>query len=211
MIIGDRFVWAHLGKTGGDVTYDLFMAAIPDLVRDADAPESPSKHRAFTARSVGPLEGKLLCMNIRRLPAWRLSMAHHRARHGAPGNPEPTPLPEPEVMAGDGLGDEHLHAFTGGDLTVDRWLRMEHLLADFLRLAEELRPLTAAEIEAAEASAAPRKRGNYDHDTRTVFPRSLEKAMYEANPVWAAAEQQVYGYLPFQQRWWRLAWRKLRS
>ncbi|MBW3619934.1 MAG: hypothetical protein KY461_06795 [Actinobacteria bacterium] len=207
MIIGEDFVWAHLGKTAGDATYDLFQAAIPDLIVAADPPESPSKHRSFLAASVGPLEGKTLLLNLRRLPAWRLSMAHHRARHGSPSDPTPKPMPAPEDMARDGLGDSNLAAFTGGhQLTIDRGLRMEHLVDDFLAFASELRPLTDEEIERTRVAGRPSKQGDYNHETREVFPPRLERALYDANPVWAELEERVYGGLPFERRWWHLGW-----
>ena len=77
MIIAERFAWAHLPKTGGDATHTMF-AAVPGLILFADDPHSNDKHLPFFAREP-EVAGKLLVMNIRRLPSWTLSAAHHRA------------------------------------------------------------------------------------------------------------------------------------
>ena len=47
----------------------------------ADPPDSNDKHMPFFGREA-EIAGKLLVMNIRRLPAWALSAAHHQAAHG---------------------------------------------------------------------------------------------------------------------------------
>lgn len=199
MIIGHDFIWGHLGKTGGDAFHTLFTSIAPDLIVHADDPKDPRKHRAFTARDVGPLDGKLLVLNLRRLPAWRLSIAQHRARHGSRQDPTPQPLPDPEELAHSTLPDEHLGTFTdGGRLEIGRWLRMEHLRDDTLDLVRAFRPVTQDEVELAHTTAT-KPPGAYDHDTRAVFPVELERILYEHNPVWAAAEDALYGYLPFER------------
>jgi hypothetical protein len=199
VIIGEQFIWGHLGKTGGDAFHTLFTAVAPDLVVRADEPTDPTKHRAFTTGDVGPLDGKLLALNLRRLPAWRLSIAQHRSRHGTRTDPTPQPLPSPEELAHSTLPDEHLATFTdGGRLEIGRWLRMEHLRDDCLDFVRLFRPVTDEEVELAQTTVTKRP-GNYDHDTRSVIPVELERVLYEQNPVWAAVEQQLYGYLPFER------------
>ena len=66
------------------------LAAVPGLMRFADPPESNDKHLPLFARE-SEVAGKLLVLNIRRLPACALSGAHHRAVHGV--HPEYQPLP----------------------------------------------------------------------------------------------------------------------
>ena len=80
MVIGRRFAWAHLPKTAGDATLAMF-AAVPGLVQFADPVDSNDKHMPFFGREP-EVAGKLLVMNIRRLPDWVFSGAQHKARHG---------------------------------------------------------------------------------------------------------------------------------
>jgi hypothetical protein len=72
--------------------------SVPGLVVFADPTDSNDKHLAFSNRRelVG---GKLLVMNIRRLPAWILSASHHKARAGIHPEYRPLPMPSPEEMA----------------------------------------------------------------------------------------------------------------
>jgi len=94
MVIGERFAWAHLPKTGGDATRRMLLS-VPGLATVGDPADSNDKHLPFFARE-REIEGKLLVMNIRRLPAWTLSAAHHRAAHGV--HPEYVPLALESMM-----------------------------------------------------------------------------------------------------------------
>ena len=67
VVIGDRFAWGHLEKTGGDATLELF-GEVPEVVRFADPLDSHHKHCSFPDRE-SAVRGKLLALNIRRLPA----------------------------------------------------------------------------------------------------------------------------------------------
>jgi hypothetical protein len=89
MVIGHRFAGAHLPKTGGDATAAR-LAAVRGLVQFADPPDANDKHMPFFGREA-EVAGKLLATNLRRLPAWTLSGAQHKARHGV--HPEYRPLP----------------------------------------------------------------------------------------------------------------------
>jgi hypothetical protein len=80
MVIGERFAWVHMPKTGGDATYQMF-AAVPGLIRFSDPLDSNDKHASFWERE-SEVAGKQLVMNIRRLPAWTLSAAHQTATVG---------------------------------------------------------------------------------------------------------------------------------
>ena len=80
MIIGERFVWGHLVKTGGDSTARLFQL-FPALVVHCDSANDNHKHDPFGARPE-EVRGKVLVLNIRRLPSWVLSYAHHVAQFG---------------------------------------------------------------------------------------------------------------------------------
>ena len=194
MVIGDRFAWGHLEKTGGDATLQLFEQ-VPQLVRFADPVDAHDKHRSFAAREA-EVRGKVLALNLRRLPTWILSKAQHAARHGTHPDYEPWYMASPHEMASSKEPDERLAAFTGGGrFQVDRWLRTEHLAEDFLSFVAELGPVSKAQRRAITDLA--RVHGSatqgYDHRIEHWFTPAQVRAMYERNPVWAALEHRLYG------------------
>jgi hypothetical protein len=190
MIIGKRFAWAHLPKAGGTATQAM-LEAVPGLVEYADPTDSNDKHDAFWVKE-DRAAGKLLTMNIRRLPSWILSAANHRATSGLWPDFEPLPMPSAEWMAENRAPDDMLRWMTDGPrLTVDRWLRTEHLQDDVLALLAEIGELTAGARRAV--CSVPWIGRAYDHDVSAAFTREQVVRMYEVNPGWAAAECDAYG------------------
>ena len=137
MVIGRRFAWAHLPKTAGDATLAMFQS-VPGLVQFADPTDSNDKHMPFFGREE-EVAGKLLVMNIRRLPEWVFSGAQHKARHGVFPEYRPGPLESWEEITGRCDADDLLRWMTDhGRFRVDHWLRMESLQEDVLGLLGEL-------------------------------------------------------------------------
>jgi hypothetical protein len=193
VVIGDRFAWGHLEKTGGDATLQLFEL-VPDVVRFADPRESHDKHRLFAEREA-EVHGKLLALNIRRLPAWILSKAQHAARHGTFPDYEPWHMASPHEMAHSTDPDERLAAFTGaGRFRVERWIRAEFLAEDFLGFVGEFTDVPEdrrrAILELAEVHGSATE--GYDHDVAHWFSAEQIETMYERNPVWGALERRLY-------------------
>ncbi|MFN8112836.1 MAG: hypothetical protein U0R51_06520 [Solirubrobacterales bacterium] len=192
MIIGERFAWAHLPKAAGTATQAMFEA-VPGLIDYADPVDSNSKHDAFWVRE-DELAGKLLAMNLRRLPSWVLSAANHKAMSGLWPDFEPLPMPTVEEMVESTDPDDLLRWMTDGPrMPVDRWLRAEHLQEDVLGLLGELGVLTPAAREAVVA--VPWVGKAYDHDVDRAFTAEQIARMYEVNPSWTAAERAAYGDL----------------
>src|SRR5215213_12041801 len=161
MIIGRRFAWAHLPKAAGTATQAM-LEAVPDLVEYADPTDSNDKHDAFWIREE-QIAGKLLSMNIRRLPSWILSAAHHTAISGLWPDFEPQPMPTAEEMVETTDPDDMLRWMTDGPrLTVDRWLRTEHLHEDVLTLLDEIGELIPEARTAIDE--VPWVGKPYDHD-----------------------------------------------
>ena len=69
----------------------------PDLVEYADRDRLQRQARRLLGQG-GAIAGKLLSMNIRRLPSWILSAAHHKAVSGVWPDFEPLPMPTVEEM-----------------------------------------------------------------------------------------------------------------
>jgi hypothetical protein len=193
VVIGERFVWAHLPKTAGDAT-SAMLGTVPGLVRFADPPDSNDKHLPFFAREA-EIAGKLRVMNIRRLPAWSLSAAHHRAAYGVHPDYRPAPLETPDEIVSKTDPDDLLRWMTDhGRLDVQRWLRAERLEDDVLALLDELGVLTP-EVRERVLAVGQVNVGAYDRELGRWFTDVQVQRLYERNPAWAAIERELYGGL----------------
>jgi hypothetical protein len=170
------------------------LTAVPGLVRFADPPDSNDKHLPFFSRE-REIAGKLRVMNIRRLPAWALSAAHHRALHGVHPDYRPQPLETPDQMTDKTDADDLLRWMTDhGRLDVQRWLRAESLEQDVLALLSELRVLGPG-IEERVRAVGRVNQGDYDRELARWFTPAQIRRLYERNPGWAQIERRVYGEL----------------
>lgn len=194
MVIARRFAWAHLPKTAGDATLAMFEA-VSGLVQFADPVDSNDKHMPFFGRE-REITGKLLVMNIRRLPDWVLSGAQHKARHGVFPDYLPEPLESWEEITGRTDADDLLRWMTDhGRFEVARWLRAECLTEDVLALLEDLGELNP-EARGAVMGVGRVNVGDYPRDTDLGMSADQLARLYRLNPVWASVERRVYGGLP---------------
>jgi hypothetical protein len=185
MVVGDRFAWGHLGKTAGDATLGLFQL-FPELIVFADAPTENAKHTRFSGRRE-LVEGKVLALNIRRLPSWVVSFAIDRA--AATG----APLWPAEELAGTDLPDRKLHSWLDDGPGVDHWLRVEHLADDFLTFISVFAPVTRTRRWHVRVQALRRVNAHkYDHRISRWLTRKQLAALYERNPLWKSIEQEMY-------------------
>ncbi len=193
MVIGKDFAWAHLPKTGGDATLSMFRVFI-DLVEFADREDSNDKHANFRGRAQR-IRGKLLVMNIRRLPAWVLSRAQHVSRRGMYPDYEPIPMARANDLADSSFPDSRLMLHTDdGWFWPDHWLRVETLAADFLDFVSDLRDVSDSERKRVMA-LGPVNSAEYDHQLARWFTPEQVRRMYLNNPSWATLEQELYGDL----------------
>jgi hypothetical protein len=193
MVIGERFAWGHLQKTAGDATLGMFQL-FPDLILHADPRNVEDKHTSFASRA-DQLDGKLLVSNMRRLPTWTLSWAHHRARYATRPDGGPVAMNSPQQMVDNARADKRLsYLIDSGRYQVDRWLRMEELAADFSEFISEFTDLTGSDRERI-ATFDPVNALSYDHEIGHWFTPEQIMKMYENNPLWASVEERVYGDL----------------
>jgi hypothetical protein len=193
MVIGDRFAWAHLPKTGGSATLKLFLL-FPDLVEFADVEDSNEKHTTFKERQ-NEVAGKTLLMNLRRLPFWVLSRAQHVSRWGVHPDYKPIPMASAEELAESDFPDNRLLLFTDGErFPIDRWLRMEHLGEDFMSFISDLTDVSDEQRRAALDLPLVNAH-EYDHEVESWFTAEQIERMYNHNPVWAGVEEKLYGGL----------------
>jgi hypothetical protein len=193
MVIGERFAWAHLPKTGGMATERMFRL-FPALVVFADPDDTDEKHATFRARR-RMLDGKLLAMNLRQLPFWVLSRAQYVSREGIWPDYDPIPLAPATELAESSFPDSRIHLYTDdGRFSIERWLRTESLAEDFLRFASEFTDVSDEQRRAVLALGQV-NRQDYDHRLEEWFTPDQVRRMYERNPAWAAIEEELYGGL----------------
>ena len=193
MVIGEGFAWAHLPKTGGDATLAMFRL-FPELIEFADADDTNDKHAFFHERA-DQIRGRVLVMNMRRLPSWVLSRAQHVSRRGLHPDYVPQPMGTPDELADSSFPDERLGLYTSrGRFHPDRWLRMESLADDFIDFISDFRAI-GADDSANVAALGPVNSAEYDHEIRNWFSGEQIHRMYLNNPNWATVEQELYGGL----------------
>ena len=191
MVIGERFAWAHLPKAGGSATTALFRL-FPELIVFEDRDDNNDKHMLFSERAE-EIDGKLLSMNLRRLPFWVLSRAQHVARWGIHPDYQPIPMDSPKKLSESGFPDTRLALFTAdGRYEIDRWLRMESLADDFLAMVSEWTDVSA-DRERQVRELAPVNALRYDHEIDHWFTPEQIDSMYRNNPLWAELESRLYG------------------
>jgi hypothetical protein len=191
MVIGERFVWAHLPKTAGMATARLFKL-FPELIVFVDPEDTNDMHTPFSQRA-DQIQGKMLAMNFRRLPVWVLSRAQHVARWGIYPDYRPIPMDSPEKLAGSSFPDSRILIYTDeGRIRIDRWLRAESITEDFLGFISEFTDVSE-ERRRQVRELGPVNIHDYDKDIASWFSPELIERMYEANPIWAELERKIYG------------------
>jgi len=215
MVIGERFVWAHFGKTGGDSVHEMFRVISRHTIY-RDALDMPEKHLNFH-RNEERLDYDLTrsrkrIMTIRRLPSWMLSFSHHKQRsHSIPVLKE-TLLKGRVLFETDGQTssekeggsgfrevrvDAILEEFMCG--RIDRWLRTECLADDFITVMRDFVPISAPEEDAIRRIRINVNTG-YDKDISARFSAGELEMMYSNCPVWAAIEEAAYGDILIDRR-----------
>lgn len=208
MVVGERFVWGHFGKTGGDSVHEMF-GVISRHVIYKDAIHMPEKHVNFYKNEerlgydLTHLRKRI--MNIRRLPSWMLSFANHKYRSNS------VPIMKEALLTGTVLfekdGDDSAENGVGVGYRevkvdvmleefmcdrIDYWLRTEYLAEDFIRVMSEF-----VLISAFEREKISRIRINvsldYNKDIAVNFSPGELELIYRHCPIWAKIEKQTYG------------------
>lgn len=191
MIVGRDFVWAHLGKAGGEMTHALF-SLFPDVIEFADGAHTVEQHTAFQDRPE-MVAGKLRILNIRRLPTWMLSHHVWKSVHGLAPDFRGGPMLSPYEIADSDVADRFLRRYRPPeDPRIDVWLRTEHIVDDFLAFIRQRTEVTEAHVQAIRE--LPRVNElRYDKALEHWFTAAHIRLMYLRNPEWAAVEMAAYG------------------
>jgi len=194
MVIGEKFAWAHIPKTGGDSTHLLFRELDNDSLRFIDGPE---KHNSFAREGITGLDR---ISNIRRLPSLLKSWAVHYSQHSKwnPGNDDRI-FTRNQLLRGMVWWlepytsdwklvkfDEVVFDYYELD-KIDHWIRTEYLMDDFRTVMSEY--LDVSKLDNDFLSNP----GSYKR--KIQFSRRELKQIYTSCSRWAELEAAVYGNL----------------
>lgn len=187
MIYTSRYTIGHIARTGGDATKALVHAvASIDAIESVNIPYyfGNEKHQAFSGHEKG-----LRVLNIRRLPAYILSIRVHQSVY----------THKPAWSAEDCCtlcnGDSELKRMTNDfNIRVDRWLRCEHLRDDINKLFTEIyKDKFTTQHKAVLYSAVTKAKIPYDHNVYNFFSNKQLKRLYNEHLKWAELEHRLYG------------------
>lgn len=193
MIIGDRFLWLHLPKTGGTSMNRLFRErALTEVQVDDD--DTPAKHDSVhlrESRSNWRVGNRYRFITARRLDAWLVSDWKHKRRH--------MNLPDLDFEPVR-CGLFYSLRLGGTWVAADWWLqyfeldervtalRLEHLCADLNSHLLPLLPLGTAPFHSSPRDNASPAAG----EPAPVFTAADRALIRAVNPRWSAWEEQVY-------------------
>lgn len=191
MIIGERFIWLHLPKTGGTSASRLFAElAIPSVV--ADDQSLDSKHESIEARLPDwdqEQNSKAIYITLRRLPQWLLSDWHHKKLKmglDIPFEPVKSGLFYSLRLGGIWVAADYWMRYFHVD-HCSGVIRLEHLEDD---VREKIVPLLPADTPPLRF---PKDNANcYSRKLSDYFRSSDIKRIYATNPIWQQQELQAY-------------------
>ena len=195
MIVGPDWIWLHVPKCGGTAVEQVLRKAFRrrrDVVFDRVGRRSPViwHHSLRRRREFDPdfdPSGKRVIGCIRRLPSWLLSRVHFEAERSKL-IPTREQFLRGEFYESTGYlskADRMIRDFdTPG---VDDWIRVEHMATDIAAVFD----LQLRSIPRVNEGKMP-----FIKDLSLWFTPDDLRAIYDANPVWAALERRVYGRLP---------------
>lgn len=196
MIIGSDFVWLHFPKTAGsslDAALRELIGGRPGVVFDDLDDQSGVWHHTVSQRMTADADfdpsGKRVFCGIRRLPAWVMSRVQFEAeRSGKVATREM--IERGEFFEPDGAAwpaDVYMQMYAPD---VTDWIRTESL-ADDVAAAFSIDLAVVKEVIATHRKRETR----YVKDTSFWFTADQIERLYDANPIWAKVEREVYGSL----------------
>ena len=202
MIIGEKFIWLHLPKTGGTASaHTLENLFIQNISIDPDTEDAKHDSIAFRfGANTPPSNNKSIFITSRRLPSWLLSDWHHKTVSMG------LELPFEPVCSG------LFYSLRLGGIWVpaDYWLlyfnvaicddviRLENLEADANRLIHPFLPAGTPQLQFSKHNS-----NSYSRHLGDFFSSSDLRRIYTNNPLWSQWEEQIYGdrtTLPLPER-----------
>jgi hypothetical protein len=203
VVISEKFVWLHLGKTGGNFTHYLFQEYLAEHLLHIDLISDSIKHIGLANANIKypqyNLLEKDLILNIRKLPSWIISNNRHKIR--AKNIKEEKTLQKIIDWSNMGLvyidekqdindlnswiKPDELLLFCIRDKYPKFFIRTEYLIEDFNKIISQYIP----DIKINNGI----KPMNVNKDTISfcIEKQNIEN-VYSTNPIWADLENKLY-------------------
>lgn len=205
MVIGDEFVWAHLGKAAGNSTLKMFKV-IKHALKYFDEIDEHKKHQSFAdkEKDMGiDLSAKNKILNMRRLPAWVLSHMNFqkmvyqvpfsdRTMEGIINTADPSQLQATGVNFRENNIDDQLRYYDYENISY--WLRTEFLAQDFIEVLGKFTEIDSGQREQI-GKVIENVNKNYNRNILESFTKEEMVKLYGSCPIWASIEKVVYGNL----------------
>ena len=195
MIVGKDWVWLHFPKNGGTSAEALLkknFGSDPEVVFDEINPQKVIWHESVSKRMKRDpsidLNGKRIVCIFRRLPDWILSRVHFEASRPPYLVATREMIESGYFFENNGQKNQSDRIFNSYNTPpVDTWIPLEHMHQGFEQFfGRSLEPLEKKKNQ---------NRFGYIRDVNFWFTKSQLEALYNANPMWAKAEEKVYGSL----------------
>ena len=202
MIQGSDFIWQHLPKCAGHTVEMALRAGLlgrRDINFDPRFPEYIGWHdglrsRAWRDPAFNP-DGKTVISGFRRLPHWILSRVHYEASR------PPYRCATRDMVRRGAYFEQTGEVFTADSLLqhyvfpehTQQWIRVEHMLEDFRSVFSSVigARMPAAEWQLRQVRNQTQIR--YLEAVEFHFTQEDLVALYDANPLWASLERELYG------------------
>lgn len=196
MVINEKFVWAHLPKTGGTTTLSMFNNLDIELLMDDKT--DPSKHQTYSVRDsiyalnktsnnvLEKIEGKDRILGFRRLPNFLLSFYYHRKNFN---NLDLDLNNIKKCVIDNSTCDKLLLGYEPEK--VKHWIRVENITEDFISAIGNY----TTKIPTESLNNIVDNSNTYNKDVFSHFTKSEITSMYDLSPVWTSIEKRLYGNL----------------
>jgi len=190
MIVADKFVWYHLGKTGGKTTRALIKLIEDESKREFFSGKDHHRNKAqFEEKYLESLDGKVPVVGFRRL----IDFMHSYYFQQFPSHRKPCDcIREGKIMLRNGkkimpdkILTNYVHNFYEEDDV--EFLRLENIFEDFCRVFESYNFNKEKLLELSNVKVGFRK---YD---RLNLSESEIANVYNLNPIWKSLETKLYG------------------
>ena len=203
MVISEKFIWLHLGKTGGNFTHCIFQKYLEKHLIHIDSIHDPNKHIHLDNANIkypqyNILE-KDLILNFRKLPSWIISNNRHKIRSK---NIKETKTLQ-QIVNWSNMGfvyinekqdinnfnswikpDEVLRRYTQ-DKYPKFFIRTEYLIEDFNKIISQYIPNIKINNNV--------KPINVNKNTINFFIKEQNmETIYSTNPEWTTLEKKLY-------------------
>lgn len=207
MVIAEKFVIGHLGKTGG-TTINSYFNQFKHTCIHIDSDFLPKKHQSFSQReSEGiNLKDKDFILGIRRLPYWIVSNIFQQYPTAIQDRTLFSKLKE-VALEGKLICSKHnkcikekihvdiktcdeLLLFYIDNKEIKHWIRTENLPKDFIRIFSNYFEFDQEMLDYINTAHKNKKncsREIYDYFTETEISK-----LYEQSPIWSEIERKIY-------------------